>query len=106
MQEPWVAWSILFPIVPFSLSACECGIAHWNATALPSLPAAALLPCHESSPPDCLSPPECLSPPLLPVLGECLFFNSLIVGLPYSSIFYQFWLVFVFKFVVVLLLVV
>ena len=39
-------------------------------------------------------------------LDECFFFNSLVVGLPYSSIFWQFWLFFVFKFVVVLLLVV
>ena len=39
-------------------------------------------------------------------LGECFFFNSLVVGLPYSLIFCQFWLFFVFKFVVVLLLVV
>ena len=34
------------------------------------------------------------------------FFNSLVVGLPYNLIFWQFWLFFVFKFVVVLLLVV
>ena len=39
-------------------------------------------------------------------LGECFFFNSLVVGLPYGSIFWQFWLFFVLKFVVVLLLVV
>ena len=38
-------------------------------------------------------------------LGECFFFNSLFVRLPYSSIFCQFWLVFVFKFVIVLLVV-
>ena len=36
-------------------------------------------------------------------LDECVFFNSLVVGLPYSLIFWQFWLFFVFKFVVVLL---
>ena len=30
-------------------------------------------------------------------LDECSFFNFLIVGLPYSSIFCQFWLFFVFK---------
>ena len=30
-------------------------------------------------------------------LGECFFFISLVVGLPYSSIFCQFWLFFVFK---------
>ena len=30
-------------------------------------------------------------------LDECFFFNSLVVVLPYSSIFCQFWLFFVFK---------
>ena len=30
-------------------------------------------------------------------LGECVFFNSLVVGLPHSSIFCQFWLFSVFK---------
>ena len=40
------------------------------------------------------------------VLDECFFFNSLVVRLPCSLIFCQFWLFFVFKFVVVLLLVV
>ena len=39
-------------------------------------------------------------------LDECFLFNSLVVGLPYSSIFCQFWLFLVCKFVVVLLLVV
>ena len=39
-------------------------------------------------------------------LDECFFFNSLVVRLPYRLIFWQFWLFFVFKFVVVLLLVV
>ena len=38
-------------------------------------------------------------------LDECFFFNSLVVGLPCSSIFYQFWLFFVFKFIVVVFLV-
>ena len=58
-----------------------------------------LPPCHESS------------LPRLPVttpptgLDECSF-NFLVVGLPYSSIFWHFLLFFVFKFVVVLLLVV
>ena len=49
-----------------------------------------------------------LSPlcPCCPCLDECFFFNSLVVRLPHSSIFWQFWLFFVFKFVVVLLLVV
>ena len=39
-------------------------------------------------------------------LDECFFFNALVVRLPYSLIFWQFLLFFVFKFVVLLLLVV
>ena len=57
--------------------------------------------------------PCCISySPRLPIsapptsLDECFFFKSLVVGLPYSSIFWQFWLFFIFKFFVVLLLVV
>ena len=57
----------------------------------PTLPAAAL-------------PDPIPAPPT--DLDECFFFNSLVVGLPHSSIFCQFRLFFVFKFVVVLLLVV
>ena len=59
-----------------------------------------LLPCHPSS------------PPLLPLstpsasLNECFFFNSLVVRLPYSLIYWQFELFFVFKFVVIFVLVV
>ena len=51
-------------------------------------------------------------PPQLPIsapptgLDECFFFNSLVVRLLYSSVIWQFWLFFVFKFVAVLLLVV
>ena len=46
---------------------------------------------------------EALFPPWLPVsapptgLDECFFFISLVVGLPYSLIFCQFWLFFVFR---------
>ena len=58
------------------------------------------LPCCESS----LSRLPVSAPPTS--RDECFFFNSLVVGLPYSSIFWQFWLFFVFKLVVVLLLVV
>ena len=39
-------------------------------------------------------------------LDECLFFNTLVVRLPYSLILGKFWLFFVFKLAVVLLLVV
>ena len=68
------------------------------AAALPA-PVLQLLPCHMSS------------PPWLPVsvpptgLSEYFFFNSLVVEFPYSSIFWQFWLFFVSKFVVLLLVV-
>ena len=69
-----------------------------------------------SCPLACPSPPvaalpHVLLPPRLPIstlptsLDECFFFNSLVVGLPYSSIFWQVWLFFVFKFGVLLLVV-
>ena len=70
------------------------------ATASPDLPAAAL--------PRVLSGWLPISAPPTG-LDECFFFNSLVVRLPHSSIFCQFCFVlfcFVFKFVVVLLLVV
>ena len=37
--------------------------------------------------------------------SSIFFFNSLVVGLPYSLVFWQFWLFVVFKFVVLLLVV-
>ena len=74
----------------------------WDHTVcqLPPCPVLQLLPCQESS------PPSWPSLPLLPVWMNVSSFNSLVVGLPYSSIVCQFWLFFVFKFGVVLLLVV
>ena len=94
MLEPWVAPS-------FSLPSCGFQFIHiqmWDLLLcqLPLCLALQPLSCHESS------------PPLLPVsarptsLDECFFFNSLVVGLPYSLVF---WLCFVFKFVVILLVV-
>ena len=38
-------------------------------------------------------------------LDECFFFSSLVLGLPYSSDFWHFWLFFVFKLVVIFRLV-
>ena len=73
---------------------------------LPQLPASAL-PTPLLNPPPCWVrqlPPSCESSPTwLPIsappngLDECFFFVSLAVGLPYNSIFCQFWLFFVFK---------
>ena len=79
------------PVVPPSLSARKCGT---TPSASRSLSTQGVL----STQLPIFSPPT--------GLGECFFFNSLVVGLPYSLIFCQFWLFFVFKFVVVLLLVV
>ena len=51
-----------------------------------------------SPPPCCKSSGPWLSVSAPPTgLDECFFFISLVVGLPYSSIFCQFWLCFVFK---------
>ena len=86
--EPWVASSV-------SLPSCSSQFIH---TQMWDHPLCQLLPCHESS------LPQLPISALLTSLDECFFFNSLIVGLAYS--FWQFWLFFVFKFVVVLLLVV
>ena len=76
------------------------------ATTLWGLPAAAWpAPFHNPPPLWVRQPGPCResSLPRLPLstlptgLDECFFFISLVVGLPYSSIFCQFWLCFVFK---------
>ena len=71
------------------------------------LAAALFAPLHNPPPHWVRQPQPCCesSPPRLPVsvfapptgVGECFFFISLVVGLPCSSIFCQFWLFFVFK---------
>ena len=73
----------------------ECGVQGLLAAA----------PFHNPPPHWVCQPPPCCesSLPHLPIsasptgLDECFFFISLVVGLPYSSIFFQFWLFFVFK---------
>ena len=88
--EPWVAWSAWLP---------RCS-SWFICMQMRDCPFYELWPCHTSY------------LPRLPIsnlptsLDECLFFNSLVVRLQYSLVFWQFWLFFVFKFVVVLLLVV
>ena len=57
-------------------------------------PVLQLPPCRTSSLPQL----PISAPPT--ILNECFFFNSLVVGLLYSANFWQFWLFFVFKFVV------
>ena len=98
MLEPWVVRCLLLP----SCSSWFIHMQMWDHPLhqLPPHPVLQPPPCHESSPPQLpiFTPPTCLD--------ECFSFNSLVAGLPYSLIFWQFWLSFVFKFVVVLLLVV
>ena len=87
------------PVVPPGIFARECGTArsasHHLAHQVLQLP-----PCLKS----CLPQLPISAPPT--GLDECFFFNSLVVGLSCSLIFWQFWLFFGFKFVVVLVLVV
>ena len=67
------------PVSP-SLSARECGPNQCSNHLL----TCSLLPCHTHLPWLPIStPPTCVD--------ECFFFNSLVVGLPYSLIFWQFW---------------
>ena len=79
------------PAVRPGLSMCECG-------AVGSASCRTACPIPHQPPPCCES-----SLPWLPVsapptsLDECFFFISLVVRLPYSLSFCQFWLVFVFK---------
>ena len=87
--QPWVAVYLapqLFLLVYLNANVGQ-----------PGLPAATLLQLLSTSLPNSTLPNG---------VDECFSFNSLIVGFPYSSIFWQFCLFFVFKFVVVLLLVV
>ena len=90
------------PVVNLGLSALKCGTA----------PVCQLLPCQPQSSMYHLACPVlqlllccASSPPWLPIsapatsLNECFFLHSLVIRLPYSSVFWQFWLFFVFKFV-------
>ena len=104
--SPGLRGLLCSPTVPPILSMCECGAAgsvsyHLVGSASCSL----ACPIPQSTPslgppaaalPRVLSSPAALSAPPTG-LDECFFFICLVVGLPYSSIFCQFWLFFVFK---------
>ena len=81
--EPWVVQTFHSPVVPPRI---------WDCPLLRSLPCPVL-----SAPATHLHPTY--------RLVECFLFNSLVVGLPYSLIFWQLCLFFVFKFIVLLLVV-
>ena len=88
---------LFFSAVPPGLSGVNVGLHGLLAVTLPTLfiPQSASLwvqpHCHESRQPQL----PISAPPTS--LDECFFFISLVVGLPYSWIFCQFWLFFVFK---------
>ena len=93
----YLALQLFLPVYPHT----NVGLLALPAATLPSLPARLVFhpqTCCESSTPGLpvSAPPTCLYE---------YFFNSLVVRLPYNLIFWQFWLFFVFKFVVVLLFV-
>ena len=75
---------------PDAASLASCSFAHPTPQSTTSLsqPATALLQVLSARLPISAPPTG---------LDECFFFISLVVGLPYSSIFCQFWLFFVFK---------
>ena len=85
LLESWVVQSVWLP----SCSSQFICIYTWSASC--RLPVSHLCPT-VSTPPTSLD--------------ECFFFNSLVFGLLYRLIFWQFWLFFLLKFVVVLVLVV
>ena len=72
-----------YPVVPPSLSAFECETTHSTSHHLTQ----SASHCLAVSP----FPAAAVSAPLIG-LDECFFFNSLVVRLPYGSIFCQFWL--------------
>ena len=77
--EPWVAHSVSLPTCFSRFIRRKCGTTHSASHRLACL--VAQLPV--STPPT--------------GLDGCVFFNSLVVELPYSSIFCPLWLYFVFK---------
>ena len=82
--EPWIVWSVSLPSYSSQLSTHKCGTTQSNSHHLAQW-VLQLPPCHSFSLPVSASPAG---------LNECFFFNSLVVRLPYSSIFWHFWLLF------------
>ena len=87
--EPWVVRSDLLPSWSswfFCMQMWDCWLHH-----LPPHWVLQPLPCCESAPTQL----PISAPPTS--LDECVFFKSLVVWLPYSSVLCQFWLFFVCK---------
>ena len=98
--EPWVAKLARSPAVPPGLSIRECGAAGSASHHIVGSTSYSLAcPAPQSTP--SLGLPATALPQFLSApptgLDECFFCISLVVRLPYSSIFCHFWLFFVFK---------
>ena len=78
---------------PWSTSCCLSGQLQLSPPCCTICHLTGSISCHLATCPFC--PAAHLCP--LTCLDECFFFISLVVRLPYSSIFCQFWLFFVFK---------
>ena len=96
-----LGWVVCFtpPAVPPGLSMCKCGAAGSASHHLVGSASCSLAhPVPQST--TSLGPTAATFPGVLSVpsmgLDECVFFNSLVVRLPYSLIFCQFWLFFLF----------
>ena len=99
--EPWAVWSglglgllasqVSFPVFIHHMWTWD-HLFHWLPPPLPHHPLSSLPQLPVSSPPA--------------HLDEYFFFKSLVVGLPHTSIFWQFWFFSVLKLVVILLRVV
>ena len=114
--EPWIAGVCLAPLLFLLVYLhANVGLPGPLAAAFPTWSSShyltSSLSCHFDHPcPPALALTQIFSaqlpisaPPT--ILDECVFFISLVVRLPYNSIFCQFWLFFVFKFDVLLLVV-
>ena len=84
--EPWIALSHS-SVVPPSLSTCKCGTA-CSASCHLARPG----PLATTLPPVLSAQLSIAAPPT--GLDECFFFNSLVVRLPHSLIFCEFWFLF------------
>ena len=89
MLELWIVRS-----VTWSTSCCLAGQLQLCPPHSTILSFAGSASRHLAASPLC---PGCPSPPHPMGLDECFFFISLVVRLPYSLIFCQFWLFFAFK---------
>ena len=101
------SYEVLFP----SVGILDCTMWTWAGKAhSPGVPPSLYPPQVNVGPPipqavstaALLQPPHHILAAPFTCLDECFFFKSLVVRLPYSLVFWQFWLYFVLRLVVIL----